>query len=168
MLLRDTPGLVGGVWAGRWSFPEGRSGKPCKVIRCCRKGRPLLSFVLCTEEHDALASLVVALETEFGCLVGVNAYLTPPGTQGGSCPHETRGPGYDDLQDHPLDGAYILMLSYTVYTKTPLALHWQLMVKIGHEPVCKRRTEDDAACTVWPGFASSSCIVLMLVAATRQ
>ena len=34
------------------------------------------------QEHDALASLVVALETEFGCLVGVNAYLTPPGTQG--------------------------------------------------------------------------------------
>ncbi|CAE7921135.1 RIOX2, partial [Symbiodinium necroappetens] len=43
------------------------------------------------QEHDALASLVVALETEFGCLVGVNAYLTPPGTQG-------LAPHWDDVE----------------------------------------------------------------------
>jgi hypothetical protein len=27
-------------------------------------------------------ALVAALERQLGCLVGVNAYLTPPGTQG--------------------------------------------------------------------------------------
>eukprot|EP01062_Namystynia_karyoxenos_P015462 TRINITY_DN15605_c0_g1_i1.p1 TRINITY_DN15605_c0_g1~~TRINITY_DN15605_c0_g1_i1.p1 ORF type:complete len:640 (+),score=247.86 TRINITY_DN15605_c0_g1_i1:82-1920(+) len=40
---------------------------------------------------DSLAEFVAVLESEFGCLVGVNAYLTPPGTQG-------LAPHYDDVE----------------------------------------------------------------------
>eukprot|EP00931_Biecheleriopsis_adriatica_P076736 TRINITY_DN50418_c0_g1_i1.p1 TRINITY_DN50418_c0_g1~~TRINITY_DN50418_c0_g1_i1.p1 ORF type:complete len:487 (+),score=124.24 TRINITY_DN50418_c0_g1_i1:121-1461(+) len=43
------------------------------------------------QEHNALASLVSVLESEFGCLVGVNAYLTPPGAQG-------LAPHWDDVE----------------------------------------------------------------------
>mmetsp|Transcript_81796 Transcript_81796/g.227772 ORF Transcript_81796/g.227772 Transcript_81796/m.227772 type:complete len:564 (+) Transcript_81796:61-1752(+) len=43
------------------------------------------------QEHDALARLVSVLESEFGSLVGVNAYLTPPGVQG-------LAPHWDDVE----------------------------------------------------------------------
>merc|ERR1719401_522323 len=43
------------------------------------------------QEHDALARLVAVLESEFGSLVGVNAYLTPPGAQG-------LAPHWDDVE----------------------------------------------------------------------
>lgn len=38
-----------------------------------------------------LLRLVAALEGHLGCLVGANAYLTPPSTQGG-CTHLDRQP----------------------------------------------------------------------------
>lgn len=43
------------------------------------------------QEHDELARLVSVLESQFGSLVGVNAYLTPPGAQG-------LAPHYDDVE----------------------------------------------------------------------
>jgi len=43
------------------------------------------------QEHDVLAKFVGVLESQFGSLVGVNAYLTPPGVQG-------LAPHYDDVE----------------------------------------------------------------------
>ena len=39
-----------------------------------------------------LMGLVAALEAQLGCLVGVNAYLTPPSTQGASLPRSRPAP----------------------------------------------------------------------------
>mmetsp|Transcript_76332 Transcript_76332/g.150963 ORF Transcript_76332/g.150963 Transcript_76332/m.150963 type:complete len:495 (+) Transcript_76332:52-1536(+) len=50
------------------------------------------------QEHGPLAALVARLESEFGCLVGVNAYLTPPGAQG-------LAPHWDDVD------VFVLQLS---------------------------------------------------------
>jgi hypothetical protein len=44
--------------------------------------RKLLTDQLDDRRHDALSTLVATLESQFGCLVGVNAYLTPGGAQG--------------------------------------------------------------------------------------
>ena len=49
-------------------------------------------------EDDSLAKLTSVLESHFGCLVGVNAYLTPPNTQG-------LAPHYDDVE------VFVLQLS---------------------------------------------------------
>ncbi|CAE7261397.1 Riox2 [Symbiodinium natans] len=61
--------------------PNPPPSSPADVRRLFQEGWSI-QWLQPQQEHDALASLVVALETEFGCLVGVNAYLTPPGTQG--------------------------------------------------------------------------------------
>jgi len=50
------------------------------------------------QENNSLAALVARLESDFGCLVGVNAYLTPPGAQG-------LAPHWDDVD------VFVLQLS---------------------------------------------------------
>ena len=52
------------------------------------------------QESDELAKLVAVLESQLGSLVGVNAYLTPPGVQG-------LAPHWDDVE------VFILQLSGT-------------------------------------------------------
>lgn len=48
--------------------------------------------LLCPHKHnDAIQSLLSTLELEFQCMVGANAYLTPPGASQGFAPH------YDDI-----------------------------------------------------------------------
>ena len=55
---------------------------------CCFPRRKLvergwsIQWLQPQHEHDALSALVATLESQFGCLVGVNAYLTPAGAQG--------------------------------------------------------------------------------------
>lgn len=49
--------------------------------------------LLCPHKHnDALHSLLSTLEWEWGCMVGANVYLTPPGASQGFAPH------YDDIE----------------------------------------------------------------------
>lgn len=48
---------------------------------------------LCPHQHsDPVHALLSALELEWGCMVGANAYLTPPGKSQGFAPH------YDDIE----------------------------------------------------------------------
>jgi lysine-specific demethylase/histidyl-hydroxylase NO66 len=55
--------------------------------------------LLCPHQHaESVHSLLSLLELEMGCMVGSNAYLTPPGQSQGFAPH------YDDID------AYILQL----------------------------------------------------------
>lgn len=49
--------------------------------------------LLCPHKHaDAVHALLSLLEVELGCMVGANAYLTPPGASQGFAPH------YDDIE----------------------------------------------------------------------
>jgi lysine-specific demethylase/histidyl-hydroxylase NO66 len=49
--------------------------------------------LLCPHKHNnAVQSLLSTLETEFQCMVGANAYLTPPRSSQGFAPH------YDDIE----------------------------------------------------------------------
>jgi lysine-specific demethylase/histidyl-hydroxylase NO66 len=49
--------------------------------------------LLCPHQHaDSVHSLLSLFELEFGCMVGANAYLTPPGQSQGFAPH------YDDIE----------------------------------------------------------------------
>ena len=49
--------------------------------------------LLCPHKHcDPVHNLLHVLELEFGCMVGANAYLTPPGSSQGFAPH------YDDIE----------------------------------------------------------------------
>jgi bifunctional lysine-specific demethylase and histidyl-hydroxylase NO66 len=49
--------------------------------------------LLCPHKHhDAIQALLSNLETEFQCMVGANAYLTPPNASQGFAPH------YDDIE----------------------------------------------------------------------
>lgn len=55
--------------------------------------------LLCPHQHnDTVHALLSTLETEWGCMVGANAYLTPPSEAQGFAPH------YDDIE------AFILQL----------------------------------------------------------
>lgn len=72
-------------------------------------------------EHDALSTLVATLESQFGCLVGVNAYLTPGGAQG-------LAPHWDDVD------VFVLQLggskAWTLHrhmTSSPLAPEQQTL-----------------------------------------
>ncbi|GAX20479.1 hypothetical protein FisN_22Hh049 [Fistulifera solaris] len=49
--------------------------------------------LLCPHEHsDEIQALLSTLELEWGCMVGANAYLTPPNSSQGFAPH------YDDIE----------------------------------------------------------------------
>eukprot|EP00435_Cladocopium_sp_Y103_P069268 s70_g33.t1 len=72
-------------------------------------------------EHDALSAMVATLESQFGCLVGVNAYLTPGGAQG-------LAPHWDDVD------VFVLQLggskAWTLHrhcTSSPLAPEQQTL-----------------------------------------
>eukprot|EP00913_Durusdinium_trenchii_P010995 g10320.t1 len=52
-----------------------------EVVRLFNEGWSI-QWLQPQHEHDALSTLVATLESQFGCLVGVNAYLTPAGAQG--------------------------------------------------------------------------------------
>ena len=53
--------------------------------------------LLCPHKHnDAIQSLLSTLELEFHCMVGANAYLTPPNSSQGFAPH------YDDIDAYCL------------------------------------------------------------------
>ena len=82
----------------------------------------------------ALRALLSLLELEWGCMVGANAYLTPPGKQQGFAPH------YDDIEAfclqlqgrkrwrvyEPLEGREFPRVSSEDFTEADLA---------GHEPI---------------------------------
>eukprot|EP00977_Amphora_coffeiformis_P023726 scaffold14064_cov177-Amphora_coffeaeformis.AAC.3 len=68
--------------------------------------------LLCPHQHaDSVQALLSLLEVEWGCMVGANAYLTPPNASQGFAPH------YDDIE------AFCLQLSgrkrWKVYPPLP-------------------------------------------------
>ncbi|CAJ1412241.1 unnamed protein product [Effrenium voratum] len=70
--------------------PDPPPANPADVRRLFKEGWSI-QWLQPQQEHDALAGLVNVLESEFGCLVGVNAYITPAGSQG-------LAPHFDDVE----------------------------------------------------------------------
>eukprot|EP00927_Polykrikos_kofoidii_P027268 TRINITY_DN24057_c0_g1_i1.p1 TRINITY_DN24057_c0_g1~~TRINITY_DN24057_c0_g1_i1.p1 ORF type:complete len:594 (-),score=141.97 TRINITY_DN24057_c0_g1_i1:183-1964(-) len=77
--------------------PDPPPKTPADVRRLFREGWSC-QWLQPQQEHDALGRLVSVLESQFGVLVGVNTYLTPPGTQG-------LAPHWDDVD------VFVLQLS---------------------------------------------------------
>lgn len=80
--------------------------------------------LLCPHKHnDALHALLSTLEWEWGCMVGSNVYLTPPGASQGFAPH------YDDIE------AFILQLEGYK--------HWKVYAPLNKAETLPRESSPD-------------------------
>jgi lysine-specific demethylase/histidyl-hydroxylase NO66 len=80
--------------------------------------------LLCPHQHsDEVHALLSSMELEWGCMVGSNAYLTPPGASQGFSPH------YDDIC------AYILQLEGKK--------HWKVYAPLNKQETLPRTSSSD-------------------------